>query len=195
MKQQSGAMIYSFSELAFLLFMIALVAAAVLFEQERHVRREAAALAEERDVLLHRQDVLLHRQDVLTATISGLEEEVDYLNAELERYLGGNVPCDRRWGSPIPWLVGRVHIQRLTEYSLLNHETQRSATFSSEERAVPGALVELARDLFLDELRFARAYSCYIRVEIVNETNNFALFREVDTVLRRINIVPVPGDG
>lgn len=188
MKQQSGAMIYSFSELAFLLFMIALVAAAVLFEQERHARREAAALAEERDTLL------LH-QDVLTEKIGGLEEQVDYLNGELERYLGGNVPCDRRWGTSIPRVVGRVDIQRLTQYRLVNHRTQQVTAFSSEDRAVPGAIVELTRDLFRDELAYAQRNTCYIRVEVANETNNFALFREVDSTLRRINIVPVPIDG
>lgn len=188
MKQQSGAMIYSFSELAFLLFMIALVAAAVLFEQERHARREAAALAEERDTLL------LH-QDVLTEKIGGLEEQVDDLNKEIERLLGGSVPCDQRRGTSIPAVAGRVDIQRLTQYRLVNHRTQQVTTFSSEDRAVPGAIVELTRDLFRDELAYAQRNTCYIRVAVANETNNFALFREVDSTLRRINIVPVPIDG
>ncbi|MFP4331351.1 MAG: hypothetical protein ACLFP6_11590 [Spirochaetaceae bacterium] len=158
-RRGSQAMVQSLSELAFILFFLA-VAAAVLL-QARHAEARAALAAAE-------------------AELAVLDEEVAFLRQLMDEKQYGVVPCWRRPEGEVPQIAGGVRIAADGSWSVWN-------AASGEERELDDdsePLAPVMETLFSREMRYADEMGCYIRVSIENGTPEFAPYeRARETVV------------
>lgn len=161
---------YSLAEFAYILFFLSIGVLTLLFVRYMTAQEENAKLQ---------------------LTVTELEEEVEFLNEILAEKENAIVPCWRRPDGVIPELVGTITINSPVEMELEhagNGELRRIETPPEERTEIlTGELLRLLRD----ERVYAEVKNCYIRMRIVNETNDFSLFREAAEVLKRIGVVLV----
>lgn len=165
-------MLFSLSELAFVLLLLAVVAGVLLFGQWRAAEAHVAELAERKEAL---------------------EAEVTFLQDELEELAMGNIPCWRRPDATIPFFIGTLSVGDGHSVGVLRPDEQET-----DARIVNGDEHELETDLeaairqeFSPELRYAAENRCYLRIAVRNETEAFAPYRRVVEVVNRTGIVPV----
>lgn len=181
-KPRPDAMLFSLSELAFVLFFLAITAAVLIYQSHEDAQRKAEQLQADKTQLVR-------EQEFLTASIDSLEKEVVFLYEMLEEYRHGVVPCWRRPDSPVSPLIGAITIRSLSRYEILR-------TGSSEERVLAGTRREIEENLretlpvlFREELAYAGANRCYLRISVRNETNLFSLYEKVVEVVSGHNMV------
>jgi hypothetical protein len=159
----SGALFHSLSEFAYIMLFLSLGAAAALFAQNRLLEARAADYAAENE---------------------RLAAEVAFLTEILEEKRHGVVPCWRRPEGAVPMVVATIVIHDRTSFTVL-----RTASGSSVQVGVREDLDAAVRSLLAEDLRYAGAKSCYLRVAIENQTNDYALFEEVASVVTGAGMV------
>lgn len=181
-KPRPDAMLFSLSELAFVLFLLAITAAAMIFQSHEDTRAEAVRLEEERDVLRK-------EREYLETSVVALEQEVGFLNEVLDEYRYGVVPCWRRPDGTIPPLVGVVTIHTRSRYEITRERSGDTLILTEAPVAMEEYLEESLRTLFQEEFTYAAANRCYLRISVLNETNSFPLYENVVSVVSRRNMV------
>ena len=185
-RRVSEAMHYSIAELGFILFFLAVGAAALLYGR---VLEEEARTAD-----LETLNTLLNRE------VDRLIEEVDFLNEILAEKEHGVVPCWRRPDGEVPRIVGVLTIHHRYALTLEHHayspspessggKYMRRLEFDFTQETAP--LQQAVRELFASELAYAREKNCYLRLAVKNETNSFAFYQSVSSVLVGMGIVVV----
>ncbi len=167
---ESTVLHYSLAEFAYILLFLSIGVLALVYVRYTTAREENAELQ---------------------STVTELEDEVAFLNEILAEKENAIVPCWRRPDGVIPELVGTVTIRSPGMLELEHAESgelRRLETPPEERGEILTA--ELLR-LFQDERVYAEVKNCYIRMRIVNETNDFSLFKEAAEVLKRIGVVLV----
>jgi len=156
-------MSYSFSELTFVLLIVAIGFAAVLYGYYNRSVQE----------------------------ISILKEEVNFLNEILAEKENAIVPCWRRPEGIIPELVGTITIHSNTRYSISHSSSGRSESFEVSRDERDQYITKRLLNLFKEERAYAKEKNCYIRMKIINETNDFSIYKGLGLVLRTLGVVLV----
>jgi hypothetical protein len=197
-ERASGALFHSLSEFAYIMLFLTLGAAVFLYAESRAARARAAEYAAENE---------------------RLTEEVQFLTEMLEEKRHGVVPCWRRPEGVIPKVVGRIVIHGEASFTVertadgrsvrVPRDRARSERGPGAERDDAGAAGAAAgtsgpdeepgtpmerldgamRSLFAEDLRYAGGKNCYLRVAIENETNDYALYDEVASVVTGAGMV------
>ncbi len=162
-RRASDALHYSLAELAYVLLFLSLGVAALL-----QVRNAAAA-----------------------AQLVEYEAEIAFLNELLEETRYGVVPCWRRPEAAVDPVVARVVIHSTGRFTALRTADGDEQTVRAADGAIPAVLAPLLRDLLATEMAYAGERSCYLRMEIENETDGYPVFREVASVAASLGIVVV----
>ncbi len=181
-KPRPDAMLFSLSELAFILFFLAVTAAAIVFQAHEDTRAEADKLTTERDTLRA-------ERDYLAVSVDDLEQEVDFLNEILEEYRHGVVPCWRRPDTIVPPVIGEIAIRSLSRYEIIRTGSSDVTVLTGARRELEENLKDALPVLFREELAYAGANRCYLRINVRNETNLFSLYENVVDVITGRNMV------
>lgn len=165
-------MLFSLSELAFVLLLLAVIAGVVVFGYWRASELRAAELA--------------HRKEEL-------EAEVGFLQDQLEELAMGNVPCWRRPDGVISFLIGTLTVpdEQVVTVLRAGQEEADARTVEDTDGELEQALHTAIRQEFAGELRYAAENRCYLRIAVRNLTDSFAPYRRVVEVINRTGIVPV----
>lgn len=123
--------------------------------------------------------------------IRALKEEVNFLNEILAEKENAVVPCWRRPDQTIPEIVGTITIHGATRFTLQRSRDNAVEAFAATEGRRDTIMQERLTALFQEERAYAEAKNCYIRMRIVNETNNFGLYKGMAEVVARLGIVLV----
>ena len=174
----SGALFHSLSEFAYIMLFLSLGAAAALFAQNRALEARAEEYAVE--------------NERLTA-------EVAFLTEILEEKRHGVVPCWRRPEEAVPKVVATIVIHDEAEFSVTRTASGQSVQIGAGKAAAAAVetpaggprerLDASVRSLLAEDLRYAGARTCYLRVAIENETNDYALYEEVAEVVTGAGMV------
>ena len=159
----SELMAFSFTELAFLLLILAIGTSAFFYAYYTKAQKE----------------------------ISVLKEEVNFLNEILAEKENAIVPCWRRPEGIIPKLVGTITIHSNISYSISHTENKHNETFEVTREERDQYITKRLLNLFKAERAYAEEKNCYIRMKIVNETNDFSIYKELGLVLRSLGVVLV----
>jgi hypothetical protein len=163
MRGRSGALHYSLAEFAYILFFLSVGALVLLYGE--------------------------YRQSL--AAVETLREEVNFLNEKLAEKENAVVPCWQRPDKTIPETVGSITIHSRTRYSILRTRDGRNEAFAAPPEERDGMVSERLLHLFAAELAYAERRNCYIRMRILNETNDFSLYKGMAEVLVRVGVVLV----
>ncbi len=178
-RSRSQVMLYSLSEFAFILLFLSVGAGALLYARWSAAEQQAAEF---------------HSQ------IAALSEEVDFLNEILAEKRYGVVPCWRRPDSAIPTLVGTVTIHGSGAFSVQRtHDQQTLDIGPAEQQTGDGAsgdgepllIRQAVRGLFTAELDYAAAKNCYLRLVIDNQTDSYAHYRGLASLVSGTHMVVV----
>jgi hypothetical protein len=171
----SGALFHSLSEFAYIMLFLSLGAAAALFAQNRLLEARAVDYAAENE---------------------RLAAEVAFLTEILEEKRHGVVPCWRRPEGAVPKVVATIVIHDRTSFTVTRTASESSVRVGVQKAAADAVredprekLDERVRSLLAEDLRYAGAKSCYLRVAIENETNDYALFEDVASVVTGAGMV------
>ena len=180
---QSDAMLFSLSELAFVLLFLAIGAAVMLFQVSRSARAEAEAVRQEKISL---QDTVV----TLESSLVTLEVEVEFLQKTLDEFRYGVVPCWRRPDKTIPLLVGSVAINNRDRYTITrNNRSTEVFVLETEPHIVREDLTRALVTLFEEEINYAAANRCYLRMAVTNDTNSFVFYQTVAEVVTGTKMV------
>ncbi len=165
-------MLFSLSELAFVLLLLAIIAGVVIFGQWRASELRAAGLAERKEAL---------------------EAEVDFLQDQLEELAMGNVPCWRRPDGTIPFFIGTLTVPGEQTVTVLRQgdDEADARVVNDADGDLEAALNTAIRHEFAQDLQYAAENRCYLRIAVRNLTDSFAPYRRVVEVVNRTGIVPV----
>lgn len=165
-------MLFSLSELAFVLLLLAVIAGVIVYSQWRAAATEASELAERTEAL---------------------EAEVTFLQDQIEELAMGNVPCWRRPDGTIPFFIGTLTVPDEQTVLVLRagDEDADAILVESEDGDIAEALDPVIRQTFASDLRYAAENRCYLRIAVRNLTDSFAPYRRVVDVVNRTRIVPV----
>lgn len=165
-------MVQSLSELAFLLFFLAVAVVVLLYSESRTVRAELAA------------------SEAARAT---LEEEVAFLQKILEEKEHGVVPCWRRPEGAIPRVAGGIVVHAAGEYELWNgtsgERRQVNTQTKSEEEQTEGYLTDALARLFGEERAYAGEQNCYLRLTVENRTGDYAPYEVATAAITDLGMV------
>lgn len=175
-KPRPDAMLFSLSELAFVLFFLAVTAAVLIYQSHEDTQREAEQLQAEKNRLVG-------ERELLTASIDSLEKEVVFLYEMLEEYRHGVVPCWRRPDSVVPPVIGAITIRSLSRFEILKSGSSEEVELTGTRQEIEENLRESLPVLFREELAYAETNRCYLRISVRNETNLFSLYESVVEVI------------
>jgi len=162
----SQALVYSQAEFAYILLFIALGALALLFLQYRAAKEEVIFLLERIEMMEDKKNAAYPcwvRPDGIIPQIAG----------EVEIHSAGRIEISRTDGGSREILITGEH------GSDTPAPARRDQVFSA------------VRQIFQEDNQFASRNRCYIRVQVVNRTNDYALYLETAQVLRSLGIVAV----
>ncbi|MFP4567211.1 MAG: hypothetical protein ACLFNX_11980 [Spirochaetaceae bacterium] len=179
----SDALFHSLSEFAYIMLFLSLAAALALFAQNDALEARAAEYAAENEELT---------------------EEVAFLTEILEEKRHGVVPCWRRPEEAVPKVAATVVIHDETSFTVTHTASGDSVGVAADAAAESAAaapdsessrtggrerLDASVRSLLAEDLRYAGEKTCYLRVAIENETNDYALYEEVAEVVTGAGMV------
>jgi hypothetical protein len=174
-RSRPEAMLFSLSELAFVFFFLAVTAAVLVYQSYEESQAETDRLTEERVRL--------------AASVETLEEEVVFLNDMLEEYRHGVVPCWRRPDGTISPVIGEITIRHRSRYEVLRHGSDDVSVLVGTQAALAESLDGFLTTAFREELVYAGANRCYLRIAVRNETDSFQLYEDVVNVVAGRNVV------
>lgn len=174
--RSSNTVIYSLSELAFVLFTLALAVTVFLAVELQNARAAATALRADNEAL---------RQEV-----GALEDEVADLTASLERLLGGVVACWRRPDSPLPPIAATVTIKDPYRY-VVTATGGASRLVETVPATAARAVEETLRSALAASRRYAAANGCYLRIAVDNRTDSYPLYQQIEEVVDALGMVVV----
>lgn len=163
MRRGSAATYYSLSEFAYIFLFLSIGVLSILYAHHCENLKELAAL----------------------------KEEVNFLTEVLAEKENAVVPCWRRPDAIIPELVGTITIHNGISYSTTHTASGRTETIAASPDEREQILTSRLLKTFREEREYAAEKNCYIRVRIVNETNDFSLYKDLGQVLSRIGMVLV----
>ncbi|MFP4491904.1 MAG: hypothetical protein ACLFNZ_10540 [Spirochaetaceae bacterium] len=169
-RRNSTALMFSLSEFSFLLLFIAIGFSGFLYVQYKEAREKNAFLYSE---------------------IRTLTREVHFLNEMLEEKKHAVLPCWRRPEGVIPPLVGTITIHSRNFLTIDRTACDTSYTIEGDRTTLPSRVSILLDRLFDGDMCYADDKSCYLRMNIINQTNNFELYRTIVEIVKKNNIVVV----
>jgi hypothetical protein len=162
---ESSSLAFTQAEFAYILLFIALGALALLFLQYRAAAEEVAFLLER---------------------IEKMEEKKN-----------AAYPCWIRPDGYIPKVAGTLTIYGRDKVEIVRTSGGRSMLLMPEEGWGTGngsrqaGIFRDVKKLFSKDTEFGSCNHCYIRVQIINKTNDYSLFLESAKVLKTLGIVVV----
>lgn len=117
-----------------------------------------------------------------------LSAEVIRLTEVIARLENGNVPCFKKEDSPIPEFIAVITIKSRTRLTITCADGRVEAVGAPPE-ALPGIMEKKVAQLFARETAYRDQYGCYLRVQIVNETNDYGLYRNMADIMRSLGII------
>lgn len=162
-RNKQTASLYSLTEFAYLLLFVFIGAAVIMFVQIRQDRQ----------------------------TIAGLKQETEFLQKMLDEKKDGAVPCWKRPDSPVPEIAGTVVIHSTFLYTVQHHKKGEREVMITDSGKAEEQLKEVLRQVFWEDTAYAGKKKCYVRVKIVNETNDYSLYKNLASVFKSLGIVVV----
>ena len=117
-------------------------------------------------------------------TVASLKKETAFLQKMLDEKKDGAVPCWKRPDAKIPKIAGKVIIHSIFFFTVQNHAKTGMDTAES-------GLKKTILQSFKEDMAYAHKRKCYIRVKIINKTNDYSLYKKVAEKVKALDIVVV----
>jgi len=117
-----------------------------------------------------------------------LAAEVIRLTEVIARLENGNVPCFKKEDSPIPEFIAVITIKSRTRLTIACADGRVEAVGAPLED-LPRIMEKKVAQLFARETAYRDQYGCYLRVQIVNETNDYSLYKNLSDIMRTLGII------
>lgn len=165
---------YSMAEFVYVLLFVSIGIAAFLYMENGKYHEEIESLKIERSQLVQ--------------TVQHLQEELEKLREKEKAQLS----CDAVEGSGINNIIAVVTIKSNTSFEIMK-------TRNSEKRSVENVPEELTlavlrnsiEELFSDTISFSRVNQCFLRAQLLNETNDYSLYLKYKRILQESGIAVI----